>query len=91
MTNNDIDVVVNAFRLVAIRAKATDFGIQLHVAHGYLFNQFLSPFYNKRTDTYGGSVANRTRIIRDAYNGIWKEVGENYPILIKMNVTDFLD
>jgi 2,4-dienoyl-CoA reductase-like NADH-dependent reductase (Old Yellow Enzyme family) len=92
MTQHDIDAVVNAFRLAAIRAKSAGFdGIQLHAAHGYLFSQFLSPFYNKRTDAYGGSIANRARIVVDTYNVVRKEVGEDYPIMIKMNITDFLD
>jgi 2,4-dienoyl-CoA reductase-like NADH-dependent reductase (Old Yellow Enzyme family) len=92
MTQHEIDTVVDAFRLAAIRAKATGFdGVQLHAAHGYLLSQFVSPFYNKRTDEYGGSVANRTRIVTDTYNAIRQEVGHDYPILIKMNITDFLD
>jgi 2,4-dienoyl-CoA reductase-like NADH-dependent reductase (Old Yellow Enzyme family) len=92
MTHHDIDAVVDAFRFAAIRAKSAGFdGIQLHAAHGYLFSQFLSPFYNKRTDAYGGSVANRARIVVDTYNVVRKEVGVDYPIMIKMNITDFLD
>ncbi|MCW4040336.1 MAG: NADH:flavin oxidoreductase [Candidatus Bathyarchaeota archaeon] len=92
MTQHEINTVVDAFRRAAIRAKAAGFdGIQLHAAHGYLFSQFLSPFYNKRTDQYGGSILNRARIVIDTYNVIRQEVGTNYPILIKMNSTDFLD
>jgi 2,4-dienoyl-CoA reductase-like NADH-dependent reductase (Old Yellow Enzyme family) len=92
MTQHEINMVVDAFRLAAIRAKAAGFdGIQLHAAHGYLLSQFVSPFYNKRTDKYGGSVSNRTRIVTDIYNVVRQEVGCDYPILIKMNITDFLD
>jgi len=92
MTESDINTVVEGFRLAAVRAKKVGFdGIQLHAAHGYLFSQFLSPFYNKRTDRYGGDVANRARIVVDTYKQVRKEVGNYYPILIKMNVTDFLD
>jgi 2,4-dienoyl-CoA reductase-like NADH-dependent reductase (Old Yellow Enzyme family) len=92
MTQDDIDRVVNAFQQGAIRAKAAGFdGVQLHGAHGYLFSQFVSPFYNKRTDRYGGSVTNRARIVVDAYNAVRDEVGADYPVMIKMNVTDFLD
>ena len=92
MTENDINDVVEGFRLAAIRAKKAGFdGIQLHCAHGYLFSEFLSPFYNKRTDIYGGEIANRARIVVETYNQVRKEVGPDYPILVKMNVTDFLD
>ena len=92
MTQTDIDKIVDAFRDGAIRAKKAGFdGVQLHSAHGYLFSSFLSPFFNKRTDRYGGDVTNRTKIIIDAYNAVRNAVGDNYPVMIKMNVTDFLD
>ena len=92
MTQHDIDTVVDAFAHAARRTQQAGFdGVQLHGAHGYLLSEFLSPFYNKRTDQYGGSVVNRARIIVDIYNAVKAEVGADYPILIKMNVTDFLD
>lgn len=92
MTIADIDRVIEGFRQAACRAYTAGFdGIQLHSAHSYLFSQFLSPFYNKRTDKYGGSVKNRVRIVVDTYKAVRNEVGEDYPIMIKMNVTDFLD
>ena len=92
MTQYDISRVVEGFRQAAIRAKKAGFdGVQLHGAHGYLFSQYLSPFFNKRTDEYGGSVENRTRIVIEAYEQVRKEVGDDYPVMIKMNVTDFLD
>jgi 2,4-dienoyl-CoA reductase-like NADH-dependent reductase (Old Yellow Enzyme family) len=92
MTRSDIDSVVEGYVLAAIRAKKAGFdGIQLHCAHGYMFSQFLSPFYNKRTDEYGGGITNRSRIIIDAYNQIRAAVGYDYPILVKMNTNDFID
>jgi len=92
MTKGDIDSVVEGYRLAAVRAQKAGFdGIQLHCAHGYLLSQFLSPFYNKRTDKYGGDITNRTLIIVETYNQVRKEVGPDYPILVKMNVTDFID
>jgi 2,4-dienoyl-CoA reductase-like NADH-dependent reductase (Old Yellow Enzyme family) len=91
-TKDDIDRVVDAFRQAARRAQDAGFdGIQLHGAHGYLFSEFLSPFYNTRIDKYGGSVQNRARIVIDTYHEVRNEVGDEYPIMIKMNVTDFLD
>jgi 2,4-dienoyl-CoA reductase-like NADH-dependent reductase (Old Yellow Enzyme family) len=92
MTRDDIDRVVKAFRKAAIRAKNAGFdGIQLHGGHGYLFSQFLSPFYNKRTDAYGGNIENRARIVLETYDQVRNAVGDEYPVLIKMNVTDDLD
>lgn len=92
MLENDIDTVVEGYKKAAVRAKKAGFdGIQLHGAHGYLFSQFLSPFYNKRTDKYGGDVASRARIVVDTYHQVRNNLGNDYPILIKMNVTDFLD
>ncbi len=92
MTPNDIDQVVEGFRQAARRAQAAGFdGVQLHAAHGYLFSEFLSPFYNRRTDEYGGSVANRARIVVEAYRAVRRAVDSDFPVLIKMNVTDFLD
>jgi len=92
MTQNDIDELVQAFRDASVRAKKAGFdGVQLHAAHGYLLSQYLSPVYNERTDDYGGSIENRTRITVEAYNAMRSTVGDDYPIMIKMNVTDFLD
>ena len=92
MTGFDIENVVEGFRMAANRAKKAGFdGVQLHCAHGYVLSEFLSPFYNKRTDSYGGSITNRARIVVETYQAVRREVGSKYPILIKMNVTDFLD
>lgn len=92
MTQKDIDNVVTAFRLAAGRARAAGFdGIQLHGAHGYLLSEFLSPFFNKRTDAYGGSVENRARIVVEAYHAVRKAVGTEYPVMIKINSEDLLD
>ena len=66
-------------------------GIQLHSAHGYLLSQFLSPCYNRRTDKYGGGIQNRTRFHCEIYNAIRGKVGNNYPIMIKMNCRDFIE
>ena len=65
-------------------------GVQLHAAHGYFLCSFLSPFMNRRTDEYGGSVHNRSRIIREVVSKARKEVGD-FPILIKVNCSDHVD
>jgi 2,4-dienoyl-CoA reductase-like NADH-dependent reductase (Old Yellow Enzyme family) len=62
-----------------------------HAAHGFLLNEFLSPFFNERKDEYGGNIENRARIVLDVLKSIRKAVGKQYPILIKINSEDFLD
>ncbi len=86
----EISRLIEAFANASERAKSAGFdGIQLHSAHGYLLSQFLSPYYNRRTDKYGGNIQNRTRIITEIQSAIRKKVGNDYPILIKMNCHDF--
>jgi 2,4-dienoyl-CoA reductase-like NADH-dependent reductase (Old Yellow Enzyme family) len=64
--------------------------VQLHAAHNYLLSSFLSPYFNRRTDNFGGSVKNRAKIIVDIYNGLRDELGKSYPIIIKIQVKDFI-
>jgi 2,4-dienoyl-CoA reductase-like NADH-dependent reductase (Old Yellow Enzyme family) len=92
MTSYEIDQVVEAFGKAADRAKKAGFdGVQLHAAHGYLLSEFLSPFFNKRTDNYGGSIENRARILLEAFQAVRNEVGEEYPVLVKINSEDFVE
>lgn len=92
MTLQEINQVVEAFGKAAGRAKKAGFdGVQLHAAHGYLLCQFLSPFFNKRTDNYGGSIENRARILLEAFQAVRNEVGEEYPVLVKINSEDFVE
>jgi 2,4-dienoyl-CoA reductase-like NADH-dependent reductase (Old Yellow Enzyme family) len=92
MSLEDIGNVISAFEAAAQRAKAAGFdGIQIHSAHGYLLNQFLSPAFNQRKDEYGGAIQNRARIVLQVLQGIRQAVGEDYPILIKMNCQDFIE
>lgn len=65
-------------------------GVEIHAAHGYLLSQFFSPYYNNRTDCYGGNLENRSRFIIEVYNSVRTHVGENYPILIKLNYSDLI-
>ena len=60
-------------------------GIQLHCAHGYLLSQFLDPTTNLRTDDYGGSAANRFRFPGECLTAIRQAVGQDYPVLVKVN------
>lgn len=92
MTKNDIIELVSAFGQAATRAKKAGFdGVEIHGAHGYGLSQFLSPFYNKRTDEYGGPIENRAKIIMDVYQSVRDAVGDDFPVLVKLNAADFLD
>ena len=92
MTPKEITETVKAFSEAAGRAKKAGFdGVQLHAAHGYLLSQFLSPFFNKRNDAYGGSLENRARFLLDSYRAIRNIVGNDFPVLIKINSEDFLE
>jgi 2,4-dienoyl-CoA reductase-like NADH-dependent reductase (Old Yellow Enzyme family) len=88
----DIEELVGAFANAAGRAKAAGFdGVQIHAAHGYLLSQFLSPAFNRRPDNYGGGIRNRSRIHLEILHAIRKIVGNNYPVLVKMNCRDFTE
>jgi 2,4-dienoyl-CoA reductase-like NADH-dependent reductase (Old Yellow Enzyme family) len=89
MTEADIEELVDAFRLAAIRAREAGFdAIQLHAAHSYLFTQFLSPVSNKRSDRWGGSLENRLRFHLQVVEAITKAIGPDFPLLIKLGVQD---
>lgn len=92
ITVQDIRELVAAFADGARRAKAAGFdGVQIHSAHGYLLSQFLSPVFNRRRDEYGGDIKNRSRILVEVYRAVREAVGEDYPVLIKMNCSDFVE
>lgn len=92
MSQADIDAVVTAFGAAAKRAQQAGFdGVQLHGAHGYLINQFLSPLMNQRTDAYGGSLDNRMRFLKEVYAAVRVAVGPDYPVAIKLTAADNLE
>jgi len=87
----EIEEIIQAFAEGIRRAQEAGFdGAQLHAAHGWLLSSFLSPRTNQRTDLYGGSPENRTRIVTEIYKRARAKVGDGFPILIKFNTTDFL-
>ena len=92
LTTGDIQAVVRAFAAAAARAKTAGFdGVQIHSAHGYLLNQFLSPLFNRRSDEYGGALQNRVRVHLETLRAVRAAVGEDYPVLIKLNGRDFIE
>jgi len=90
MTEDEIREIVKAFGAAAQRAvEAGVDGIQLHGAHGYLISEFLSPFFNIRTDSWGGSEENRFRFLKEVLGEVKTMVPDGFPILIKMNTNDY--
>jgi 2,4-dienoyl-CoA reductase-like NADH-dependent reductase (Old Yellow Enzyme family) len=90
MAENEIREVIRAFGAAAFRAGAAGAdGVQIHAAHGYLVNQFLSPFFNKRTDPWGGSDENRFRFIKEVVLEIRKNISDAMMLLVKLNTQDF--
>ncbi len=89
MSEQEIHEVIAAFAAAAVRAvTAGADGVQLHAAHGYLINQFLSPFFNRRRDSWGGSEENRFRFLSEIILAIRGAIGSGVPILIKLNTHD---
>jgi 2,4-dienoyl-CoA reductase-like NADH-dependent reductase (Old Yellow Enzyme family) len=83
--------LTSEFARAAAQARDAGFdGIQIHAAHGYLLSQFLSPHYNRRTDHYGGDPANRARALLEVLEAVRREVGEDFPIIAKINADDTL-
>jgi 2,4-dienoyl-CoA reductase-like NADH-dependent reductase (Old Yellow Enzyme family) len=81
--------IVRAYADAAARAMEAGYdGVQIHAAHGYCFSQFLSPIFNRRTDDYGGPIANRARVIVETLAAVRRVVGEKTPILAKVNGRD---
>jgi 2,4-dienoyl-CoA reductase-like NADH-dependent reductase (Old Yellow Enzyme family) len=92
LTRDEISKIITAFGEAARRAKSWGAdAIQLHGAHGFLINQFLSPLTNRRTDEYGGSIENRSRFLLEVYRNVRETVGADYPVLIKLNASDHVD
>ncbi len=90
MTEEEILAAIEEFAEGARRMKEAGFdGVQIHAAHGYLVNQFLSGYTNRRRDKWGGSLENRMRFLLEVYKGIRARVGEGYPVLVKINAVDY--
>jgi len=90
MDERMIEETIGAFANAAVRAiEAGADAVQLHAAHGYLISEFLSPFFNKRKDKWGGSNENRFRFIEEIIKRIKSNLSDDKPILVKMNAIDY--
>lgn len=90
MTQEDINDTVRAFRSAAARAAAIGFdALEIHGAHGYLLNEFLSPLTNHRADGYGGSTENRCRILLETLRAIHEVWPEDKPVLLRISAEDY--
>ena len=92
MTTAEVEAMVKCFIKGAVIAKTAGFdGVEVHAAHGYLVNQFMSPHTNHRTDKYGGDFFNRMRFATEIIVGIRFACGADFPISVRMDGTDFWD
>ena len=88
----EVKQLIQQFIDGAVRVqKAGCDGVELHAAHGYLLQQFLSPYTNKREDEYGGSFENRLRFVTEIIEGIRSKCGPDFPIGVRLSVEEFLD
>lgn len=92
LSEMEIGQVVNIFRKAAERALAAGFEVvEIHMAHGYLLHEFLSPLTNQRNDSYGGSLENRARLplaVVDAVRAVWPE---RLPLFVRISATDWVE
>lgn len=89
-STEQIKELIQEYGTAASQAKSAGFdGVQIHVAHGYLLNKFLSPAFNQRTDEYGGSRDNNMRIVIEILNEIKTVCGSDFPVWVKLNSSDF--
>ena len=92
LSTEEVKALIQQFIAGGVRVKKAGCdGVELHAAHGYLLQQFLSPYTNKREDEYGGSFENRLRMITEIIEGIRAQCGTDFPIGVRLSVEEFLD
>jgi 2,4-dienoyl-CoA reductase-like NADH-dependent reductase (Old Yellow Enzyme family) len=92
LTKAEIEELIEDFARAAVRAKTAGFdAVQIHCAHGYLLNQFLARNTNLRSDEYGGDISGRAKTLFEVYRRIRESVRADYPVLIKLNCSDFVE
>ena len=88
----EIDQIVDAWRDAAVRAQAAGFDlVEIHAAHGYLNHEFLSPLSNRRTDSYGGSLENRARLLLRVVEAVRQVWPEEKPLFVRVSATDWAE
>jgi len=89
-TPEDIAVLVESWTRSAELARLGGFdGVEVHMAHGYLLHQFLSPLYNRRTDAYGGDLEGRTRFPREVLRAVRSRLGDDFTVGIRIVANEF--
>lgn len=92
LDRTDMDEIRDAFVATALRALKAGFDIiEVHMAHGYLLQSFLSPIANIRTDEYGGSLENRMRFPLEVTEAVRKALPEDTPLFVRISATDWID
>ena len=92
MSPVDVKNLIHDFIAAARRVRWAGFdGVQVHAAHGYLLSSFLSPHTNRRLDEWGGPLENRVRVVVEILRGIKDATGPDFPVMAKLNSTDFLE
>ncbi|MFA9399004.1 MAG: NADH:flavin oxidoreductase [Clostridiaceae bacterium] len=92
LEKGDIKNIIEEFKNAVLRVKQAGFdGVEIHSAHGYLLNQFLSPLSNKRQDEYGGDLLSRIKIHIDIIKVVRQAVGEDFPIFLRLGACDYMD
>ena len=91
LTTKEVRDFIKKFVDAGLRAYECGYDmVQLHAAHGYFLNNFISPYSNIRSDEFGGSTQGRTKILVDIYDGIRDELGNQFPIIIKLQSQDYM-
>ncbi|MFX1574351.1 MAG: NADH:flavin oxidoreductase [Promethearchaeota archaeon] len=91
LTTEEVREFIKKFINAGVRAYECGYDmVQLHAAHGYFLNNFISPYTNVRSDEFGGSTQGRTKILVDIHDGIRDELGNQFPIIIKLQSQDFI-
>jgi NADPH-dependent 2,4-dienoyl-CoA reductase/sulfur reductase-like enzyme len=92
LSTSEVKELTEKFISAALRCKAAGFdGVELHGAHGYIIDQFMSPHTNLRTDEYGGTFENRMRFVTEIIHGIKAKCGENFPVMVRFSADEFID
>lgn len=92
LTEAEIKELIDRFIMGAVRCKMAGIdGVEIHGAHGYLVNQFLSPYTNKRTDDYGGCFEKRMKFAKEIIEGIKQACGKDFPVIIRLSIDEFVE